>query len=72
MDLTSAEKHMRAKEVSEPIIKRRSMMAKVAEQTKTALLQLLPEAAVHKISVLKDFAKLTGKHLCLFSNKGAG
>ena len=57
-------KHMRGQEAAEPIIKGRSMMAKLTKQTKTALRKLLPEAGVHKMAVLKHFSKLTGKHLC--------
>ena len=67
-------KHMRGKEAPEPIIKGRSMMAKLTKQRKTTLRKLLPEAAVHKMAVLKHFSKLTGKNLCqsLFLNKGSG
>ena len=65
---------MRGKEAPEPIIKGRSMMAKLTKQRKTTLRKLLPEAAVHKMAVLKHFSKLTGKNLCqsLFLNKGSG
>ena len=73
LDLISVKKYVRAKEISQPIIKRRSTAAKAANEdffTQTIISSSRPQM-FYKMDFLKNLAKFTGKHLCrgLFFHK---